>query len=146
MKVNLSDPGLHPKTVEVPPEELENPWPWIEQMLQGHNKTYTSAFIKDENGKVVGIFSRTVGIRKWEPNIMTRENFEKRAAKYTEEHLGFGDLWEEDDPYDLAEAADEAYNKGVYPELFIRMIFADDFARNEYDDQLFAESLEHEDE
>ena len=60
--------------------------------------------------------------------------------------LSLSDLWTEDDPYDLADAAQAAFDSHQSPRAFIEEMFAEDIARQEYDAQLAAEALEQEDE
>lgn len=51
------------------------------------------------------------------------------AAKNLE--LGLEDMWASDDPYDLFEAAEEAFEEGEDPISFIEETFEEDLARAE---------------
>lgn len=52
-------------------------------------------------------------------------------------------LWDEDDPYDLLEAAKAAYEEGRDPDEFVREIFADELASMEYDRLMSEEAEEY---
>lgn len=53
------------------------------------------------------------------------------------------DLWAEDDPYDLLEAARVAYAEGRSAVDFINEIFADDIASRKHDELMVAEAEEY---
>jgi len=71
---------------------------------------------------------RRVSFRLWQ----------KKAADYAERHLGTGDLFDSDDPYDLKEAFDPhtAYVNGRTPASYVHEAFEEDFARQAYDREL----------
>jgi hypothetical protein len=71
------------------------------------------------------------------------EDWKGKCSKFIEEHLCIADLWEDSDPYEISECWPEAFEKGQTPEEFIREIFEEDFARQEYDDYLRDEALAH---
>lgn len=53
-------------------------------------------------------------------------------------------LWQDDDPYDLKEAAEHAMSVGTKPEDFFHEVFAEDLARHEADELDRSRSLEEE--
>jgi hypothetical protein len=57
---------------------------------------------------------------------------------------GLGDMWAEDDPYDLTETARDAFDAGQTAEAFVEDAFAEDLDRQKYDNDLAAEAIEHE--
>lgn len=59
--------------------------------------------------------------------------------------LGLGDVWNEDDPYDLAECWPAAFAAGQSPRAFVEEAFAEDYADREYNDYLAAEAAASED-
>ena len=65
-----------------------------------------------------------------------------QASAYTKEHeyLGFDDILDEDDPYDLKDAMQAAFDKGDSPEDFIEEAFGEDIASHENDNQMAAEA------
>lgn len=77
---------------------------------------------------------------------MTFDDWKEQCERVVEElELGFDDLWEEDDPYDLLESA-EAKWETTTPHDFIHEMFDEDIAKRAHDEELFRESLEQEDE
>lgn len=60
--------------------------------------------------------------------------------------LAVDDMWASDDPYDLADAAKEAFEEGQDPNDFIAEMFEEDLARQEYDNDLRSQSEEQFDE
>lgn len=70
----------------------------------------------------------------------------KRKAVRHGRKLGVcdGDIWDADDPYDLATVARDAFNKGTTAAAFIEEIFADDIASHAHDKLMEAETLEAE--
>lgn len=54
------------------------------------------------------------------------------------------DIWDDDDPYDLAVVAKDAFDKGTTPAAFIEEIFADDIASRANDRLMEEEALEAE--
>lgn len=62
---------------------------------------------------------------------ITFEEWQDRADAFLRESLGIDDLLDEDDPYDMADAMEEAYDDEEDPEDFIREAFSDDFAAQE---------------
>lgn len=55
-----------------------------------------------------------------------------------------GDIWDDDDPYDLAVVAKEAFDKGTAATAFIEEIFAEDIASHAHDRMMEKEALEAE--
>jgi hypothetical protein len=73
---------------------------------------------------------------------LSLQEWRDSAQEYSTEVGCPDDLWDEDDPYDLAEVALRDYEAGVPPEEFVRDIFADDIAASAGDEQLFNDSLD----
>jgi hypothetical protein len=71
---------------------------------------------------------------------MTLDEWREAAAKCADELLSLEPIWSEDDPYDLFEAAQAAFNSGQSPEAFIREMFEEDLAGQAYHDHLVKES------
>ena len=71
------------------------------------------------------------------------EAWQELVKKRTESLLGLGDIWDEDDPYDLFESARAAFADDITPEHFVAEMFADDIASRENDALMEAEALEH---
>lgn len=55
--------------------------------------------------------------------------------------LAVGDMWAEDDPYELAVVATAAFSAGQTPTSFVEETFAEDLARQAGDDDEFNQSL-----
>ncbi len=72
--------------------------------------------------------------------------WQERAQVHSLTVDGPDDLWAEDDPYDLREAAKSAHARGQTPEAFVEEIFADDIASRENDRLMAAEAEEYEEE
>lgn len=72
---------------------------------------------------------------------MTIQEWKDRAQEYSVEVGCPDDLWDEDDPYDLADISHSDYAAGRSPEDFIRAVFAEDLAAMEGDEQSFSDSL-----
>lgn len=66
------------------------------------------------------------------------------CQKAADDHsaLSLGDIWE-GDPYDLEEAALDAWEAGQSAPSFIEGAFAEDIASHEYDERLLEESLQY---
>jgi hypothetical protein len=77
---------------------------------------------------------------------MTLQEWKDRAQAYSITTGCPGDLWDEDDPYELKNVAVEAHAAETSPEEFVRNIFADDLAAAEGDEQDFSDSLLYGDE
>lgn len=72
---------------------------------------------------------------------MTFEQWKAACAIYAESvGVGGPDLWADDDPYELAECGEAAFNDGDTPQAFIDDIFADDLASREHDDLMEQEA------
>lgn len=71
----------------------------------------------------------------------TFEQWKKDCSKSAKRLVGIGDLLDDSDPYDVFRAMDEAFKKGQGPNDFIEEIFAEDLARQVYDEVLLEESL-----
>jgi hypothetical protein len=71
--------------------------------------------------------------------------WKKKARRAAIELLALRDIWDEDDPYDLAEAARVAIAAGQSPEAFVREQFAEDLARADGAQQEHLDSLEESD-
>jgi len=67
----------------------------------------------------------------------------KAACVTASENLGLavGDMWAEDDPYDLAAEAKEAFDADRDPASFVEEIFEEDLARQAGEDDEFNQSL-----
>jgi hypothetical protein len=65
-----------------------------------------------------------------------------RCVKHSRRLLSIADLWDADDPYDLAETAVAAFATQVPPRAFVESAFAEDLARNEYDSQQASQAIE----
>lgn len=70
------------------------------------------------------------------------EAWKEECRDYAEDHLGLADILAKDDPYDLFDAMAPAFKAGQSAETFIRTIFAEDFARQEADEQDAQEAFE----
>lgn len=80
---------------------------------------------------------------KAEEMPLTFKLWQKACQTYADEHvaLSLGDIWSGD--YDLADAADDAFLNGQLPSEFVEAQFAEDIARQAWEDQERADSLEH---
>jgi hypothetical protein len=70
------------------------------------------------------------------------EDWKAIAAKHAEQLVNIADMWDADDPYNLAEVAIEAYDVHQSPRAFVEEQFADDIARFAYDAKLAQEAIE----
>lgn len=77
---------------------------------------------------------------------MTFEEWQGKCAEVAKRLLGFEDLLDEDDPYDVFDAMEDYYDEDADPEDFIRELFAEDLAAREYDEDLSRQADEYEDE
>lgn len=69
--------------------------------------------------------------------------WQEQCAKWAGKLVHLDDILAPDDPYELFEAMQAAFEVNQEPRSFIEEIFAEDLARQAYDDHLYAESLEH---
>lgn len=69
--------------------------------------------------------------------------WKEKARQFIDEELSLGDIWDKDDPYEVAKIAAEAFRNGVKPESFILDAFDEDFGRRDLADLEFDESLEY---
>lgn len=58
--------------------------------------------------------------------------------------LAVEDMWTNGDPYDMYDAAADAFAEGVEPRTFIQEIFEEDLADMEHQEQQFCDSLDQE--
>lgn len=72
--------------------------------------------------------------------VMNFEDWKSAASIYANKVLSL-DPFEDDDPYDLFEAAQAAFESEQTPEAFIREMFEEDLAAQAYNDYLVKESL-----
>jgi hypothetical protein len=72
---------------------------------------------------------------------MTYDEWKGAAAKCADELLTLEPIWSPDDPYELLEAAQAAFDSGQSPEAFIREMFEEDLAAQAYHNHLVEESL-----
>ncbi len=73
----------------------------------------------------------------------TFETWKKQASKYAQERLGLTEVFDEDDPYELAASSIEAFESEQDPKAYIREIFADDFNTHENDKAMERKARRH---
>jgi hypothetical protein len=71
---------------------------------------------------------------------LTFDEWRDRCGEIALDLLDLDDILDDGDPYDLADAMEDAYENGQEPEAFIREAFAEDLSVRQYDDQLLKES------
>ncbi len=77
---------------------------------------------------------------------MTYTEWQLKAKPLANELVGpMGDIWDEDDPFDLLDAGEKAFKSGQTPEAFVVEMFGEDADLREFDELLAEESLENED-
>jgi hypothetical protein len=74
------------------------------------------------------------------------EEWSKDCAAVAKEILGLSDTLDPEDPYELRDLMRDAYDRRESPRALIEGAFEEDLARADYDEQLAAEALEHEEE
>lgn len=72
---------------------------------------------------------------------LTFDAWKDECAAVAVKLLGFSDLLDDADPYDVADEMSTAY-PGESPQDFIERMFEEDLAKQAYDDDLLSQSLE----
>lgn len=70
-----------------------------------------------------------------ETESLTFEQWQQRCAEFLDEELNIDDLLDEDDPHDVFDEMEEAYEYGQSPEDFVREAFASHFDEDDDDDE-----------